>query len=462
MDQLANAISDASTRRWAISPRYADTALSPPVIGLSSVMGKGAASPERPQITLITQFFLPEDRVRRREVQSALRLNCACPYIVAIQLLNERVYTSEELGLTGEHMKKVTQVVLGRRLKFSDALHTKTETWFTILANVDISFDVTLDALRSADLRRHIACLRRTEVFPDSARAASCFYSQDAWIWCGEAPREVLCDFELCRPGCDKRFVYEVEQAGYIPTALPLVKAYHHHSSPTREYEGKSTERIDGPYRGLIVEGLGGMNVNADVQKLGRMVKQSAPRVRAANLSSIGTSVAYWGRIAGRERVSQAARDEGVRYYIASDNYGAELYARLFIRGLKSANLLLRLPPWASGSNAGTDRLAMEANGCTEVLHSQSALDPADGARRLYIRFGVGDANLDGLIVIAKARVAAGPFIARLDTLWEYVAPLLSEVPPQTCIYLCLGPYNIPLLHFLSNVRAHVVCSSEY
>ena len=50
-------------------------------------------------ITLVTQFFVGRTPVRANELKAALKANVANPFINKIGLLNERLYSDDELGI---------------------------------------------------------------------------------------------------------------------------------------------------------------------------------------------------------------------------------------------------------------------------------------------------------------------------------------------------------------------------
>ena len=70
-------------------------------------------------INIFYQFFIHSDPNRNHEIKTCLRKNIENPYITHIYLLNERVFTLRELGLTTA-TNKISQIVIGRRLKYSD------------------------------------------------------------------------------------------------------------------------------------------------------------------------------------------------------------------------------------------------------------------------------------------------------------------------------------------------------
>ena len=91
-------------------------------------------------VYLFTQFFLHGDNERRNEILYCLQNNVRNKSIHRIILLNERIYSDEELGVVSE---KIIQVNIGKRLLFSDIFEYVFETkiqGYIIIANVDIFF----------------------------------------------------------------------------------------------------------------------------------------------------------------------------------------------------------------------------------------------------------------------------------------------------------------------------------
>jgi len=120
-----------------------------------TVVGEATTDP----ITVFTQFYIPTDPERYREIQYCLAQNATNQGIVRIVLLNERHYTPEELGASTE---KIVQVIIGRRLLFSDFFEHMKEG-YNVLTNADIFFDTTLLNVRRSDIhsaRKMYALLR--------------------------------------------------------------------------------------------------------------------------------------------------------------------------------------------------------------------------------------------------------------------------------------------------------------
>jgi hypothetical protein len=187
-------------------------------------------------INLITQFYLPENEDRLAELQVALRANVTNPCIDSITLLNEREFSAFELGIRSS---KITQIVLGRRLRFSDALAAR-RLGYTVLANADIYVDQSVASVRRTDLhlRRAMFALLRYEKGKLFGPRAD---SQDTWIIHSSAhitPAEMKSfQFELGRPGCDNKVCYLFATMGFDVYNDPaLIRTHHYHDSSSRNY----------------------------------------------------------------------------------------------------------------------------------------------------------------------------------------------------------------------------------
>lgn len=206
----------------------------------ATVVGAATADP----ITVFTQFYIPADAVRCKEVRYCLARNAKNPAVDRVVLLNERLYTDEELGVSSG---KVTQVVLGRRLQFSDFFDRLTDG-YNVLANADIFFDETLSKVRRSDLhsaRKMYALLRyefrgtpleECPIFSLNGRprhdSADTFIVHSAH----RVPSKAF-KFPLGAPGCDNKLCYLFAMLGFTVYNDPeFIKTYHYHTEEGRNY----------------------------------------------------------------------------------------------------------------------------------------------------------------------------------------------------------------------------------
>tara|TARA_Y100000389_G_C17465612_1_gene525247 strand:- start:546 stop:2270 length:1725 start_codon:yes stop_codon:yes gene_type:complete len=247
-------------------------------------------------VYLFTQFFLHGDNERRNEILYCLQNNVRNKSIHRIILLNERIYSDEELGVVSE---KIIQVNIGKRLLFSDIFEYVFETkiqGYIIIANVDIFFSQTFSPLYGSDIheeKKMFSLLRHeyrgnpdlskaslfgskmslletmknehvglynqiinsqespNETFVDGARADS----WDAWIihtnFMITPKQNAVFKFALGMPGCDNKLIYLFRILGYEIYNDPLYfPIYHYHRTQKRSYT--SADRVDPPY-GLYI-----------------------------------------------------------------------------------------------------------------------------------------------------------------------------------------------------------------
>jgi hypothetical protein len=206
----------------------------------ATVVGEATSDP----ITVFTQFYIPSDSVRYQEIQHCLAQNAKNPVIGSIVLLNERLYTAAELGVFSE---KIVQVVLGKRLRFSDFFEHMKEG-YNVLTNADIFFDSTLSNVRRSDIHsaKKMYALLRYEFRGTALEECPLFMfngrprndSADTFIVhsAHKVPSNVF-KFHLGAPGCDNKLCYLFSMLGYTVYNDPeFIKTYHYHTEEGRKY----------------------------------------------------------------------------------------------------------------------------------------------------------------------------------------------------------------------------------
>lgn len=232
-------------------------------------------------IILITQFFISSSEERNNELRSCLHVNYSNPNINRIILLNERIYTDEELGFfdistQGNHQSKIEQIVVNKRLDYEivfDYVDKLKLDGYIILANLDIFFDKNIDVLRRTGLavEKGMFSLLRYDYdanhpVKNALLCENWHSSQDTWIWHSKFnpknDERKLFDFQLGIPGCDNSFLYLLNFLGYKTYNLPLlIKTYHYHTSGKRTY---GSERIMLPYHAVIARAANNPIFNQD------------------------------------------------------------------------------------------------------------------------------------------------------------------------------------------------------
>jgi hypothetical protein len=168
-----------------------------------------------PGFVLITQYFspsadAPESDAIRRSLLHTLTRNLLNDAISDVILLNEAQFDFSSLS----NHNKITQLVLGRRLTFSDAFRVGNELASgrkIIIANADIFFDTSLNTILSRDgsvLNKTVLALSKWIPHDETSFTIPLRVdSQDAWIYTSPMAEPVITDanFFLGAPRCDNR-----------------------------------------------------------------------------------------------------------------------------------------------------------------------------------------------------------------------------------------------------------------
>jgi len=212
----------------------------------------------RVPVALIQQFYLPTDTARLAEIRQTLALNAANSSIDKIVLLNERIYTNEELGVD---CTKVTQVVIGHRLTYKDALdyaYDNLGEHVVVLSNSDIFFDASIGgfAQKAGDAPVVLTQLRYEfdprQPLSSAKHEALLTDCQDTWVWRTDrfyiSPEQRKAfDFPLGKAGCDNRVVHLFAYTGAKVVNDPqAVRTYHNHTTGLRNWQHQ--DRVQPPY----------------------------------------------------------------------------------------------------------------------------------------------------------------------------------------------------------------------
>jgi len=216
------------------------------------ISNKAVCLPEKTQdeIHLFIQYYIDPHKHRANENKFCLHANVKHSDITRVHMLNERIYTDQELGIKSS---KLVQTVIGRRLFYSDILRYVAEKQikgYIIIANSDILFDATLGNLRSSDihLEKKMFAQLRCEYNPIDPTLSRLFGpradSQDTWIFhtnFGFTPTmEKAFKFAMGKPGCDNKMLYLCSVLGYEVINDPdFIHTLHYHLSQQRNYTSK-------------------------------------------------------------------------------------------------------------------------------------------------------------------------------------------------------------------------------
>lgn len=216
-------------------------------------------------IYIIAQFFIPSNGSRYAEIKEVLRRNVENRHISKIYLLNERIYSDEELGVSSDI---VEQIDIGTWLTFDRVfsfVREKELNGYIITCNSDIFFDNSIERLHYSDLHntRKILALLRYE-YRGEKKLTDCnifgprWDSQDTWVFHSSQNVETTdcCKFEICfgQPGCDNQLIHIFTLLGYDINNNPsMFRTYHIHEERGRNYGKKP---LPPPYGYVIPEGV--------------------------------------------------------------------------------------------------------------------------------------------------------------------------------------------------------------
>jgi hypothetical protein len=216
-------------------------------------------------VNLIYQYFIPKTDERVKEIKETLKRNVLNEDISKIYLLNERIYSEDELGIQSN---KIIQVVINKWITFKDVfLFVENEKikGYIIMANSDIFFDKSISNLHYTDLdscQKMISLLRWEYHGEENLDECKIFGprwdSQDTWIFHSNSnilkKYRDLFDFSFGQPGCDNKIIYVLLMLGVELNNDPVMfKTYHYHMETGRNY---SKQVIPSPYGYLIPESI--------------------------------------------------------------------------------------------------------------------------------------------------------------------------------------------------------------
>ena len=238
---------------------------------LDSLETKLEKKEENNPIFLIYQFFIHKNKERHSEIQLALKKNVSNEFINKIYLLNERIYTDEELGISS---KKIKQILLNKRINFKnifDFVSGNNLNGYCITCNADIFFDTSLKRLYKTGLHKEKKVFTQLRFEYTDEKLGKCALfksqlnfknknesvpradSQDCWIFHSnfniqKKYRKVF-NFIFGKRGCDNKVTYLFYILGYKVLNEPhLIKTYHVHKTQIRDYSNKPEDSVPGPY----------------------------------------------------------------------------------------------------------------------------------------------------------------------------------------------------------------------
>jgi hypothetical protein len=211
-------------------------------------------------IHLFTQFYIDKNEEHANEIKFALKKNVENPYIDSIILLNERIYTDEELGIQHD---KIKQVNIQSWVTYADFLKYDVQG-YKILANADIFLDESIQHVKQSDIHLHKKMYSLVRYEYNDGNPHLCYGnkistnirsdSQDTWIIHSNHPftkkQLSIFNIKLGTPGCDNKINYLFTITGYNIYNDPLfIKTFHCHRNQERNY---TQPKVVHPYMFII------------------------------------------------------------------------------------------------------------------------------------------------------------------------------------------------------------------
>jgi hypothetical protein len=111
------------------------------------------------EIHIFTQFFIHRKDSRNEELRYCLKTNQANPFVYKIHLLNEKLYTLQEMGLSTND--KIHQEIIGKRLSFQSVFQYIRENkikGYCVMMNSDIFLDESIKYIITSTLHEKNRC----------------------------------------------------------------------------------------------------------------------------------------------------------------------------------------------------------------------------------------------------------------------------------------------------------------
>lgn len=206
------------------------------------------------EIYLYTTFYKEHNEDRRSELLFCLNKNLSNPQIAKVVVFNE----SGDLSSV-EHNGNLIIFKIESRPKYSDFIENINSRGekdiIHIVANTDIFFDENIAVLRKISLRNVCLALARWDT-TESYKPILFNHndSQDVWIFRGRIKKTLTSDYPIGVPRCDNRFMFDLQESGYIVQNPAFsIKAYHKHAGQRLVVYKESDNKYDikGPYRYL-------------------------------------------------------------------------------------------------------------------------------------------------------------------------------------------------------------------
>ena len=321
---------------------------------------------ETDPIYIITQFFIHKDPFRQRELVYCLQKNVSNVHVHQIYLLNERIYTSTELGLTKKQMKKIKQINIKTRILFRhifDYIEAESMNGIIVALNSDIMLDNSIEILRKTTaFQTHptlITTLRYEYQdvyvpFETNCQQSKLFGprgdSQDSWIIHSRhnivPEHRALFDFPFGKPGCDNKMVFLFHYLNYEVYNDPLkIKTYHFHSNPKRDYTIKDRLQPIFEYFGPAeVEDVVYNHAIQNTQNYSRWNFEDNDKFRSM-LNGISSPFLFLDLTVASTSSHDSSIDESVMYESCTGYFAPDVYHSSFGSVKDKLMILLRTYP---------------------------------------------------------------------------------------------------------------------
>ena len=198
-------------------------------------------------IFLFTQFFVPPDKIRKKEIFGCLRRNIRNPCFTRIFLLNES--TIDPQYIPDDPEGKVEQFQIGKRMDFVSIyqfITTRNLQGYIVIANADIYFNQTLSSIQNTNLHKEksIITLLRYNLnysYDELEIFGPRYDSQDSWIfhtnYCVSSKYWKGFNIPIGTVGCDNKILYIFKILGFTIFNVPkLIQSIHWQDSKFRNY----------------------------------------------------------------------------------------------------------------------------------------------------------------------------------------------------------------------------------
>lgn len=215
----------------------------------------------RGKLHLFVQYYHTHDRPRQAELDFCLLINVQhAPFDKIFVLTEENDVVPEQVAQNA----KVSVVAVKSRPTFDDMIsvvnQNTDENSVNVMCNSDICFDSSINQIRWLrndealnisrwDVTRGVQALTY-DTLRNCCRAYHSNDSFDVWAVRGAYRKTAMGHalFALGTPGCDNRFAWILQHAGYkVKNPCKNIYCYHVHTSNIRSYTFHSS-RVPGPY----------------------------------------------------------------------------------------------------------------------------------------------------------------------------------------------------------------------